>query len=187
MHFQSDRLYFREFRENDFPLFYSIFSDEQVMRYAWIDRYEREEDAWPYFWKILRNNTAGEKREAAEFAVFLAENEEFIGFADIEIHQKNETGGCGEIGYFLLPPHWGRGYAAETARTIIKAGFESLNLHRITARCNANNRRSERIMQKVGMIKEGEFRKARFKDGRWDNELHYSILVEEWKKQITVD
>lgn len=182
MGLQSDRLIFREFQENDFQLFYSVFSDEQVMQYAWIDRYEREEEAWAYFWKILRNNVAGVDRQAMEFAVFFAENNEFIGFADIEIHQKNEAGGCGEIGYFLLPPYWGLGYATEIARTLLEIGFEKLGLHRMTARCNANNIKSEKIMQKVGMLKEGEFRKARFKNGRWDDELHYGILVEKWRE-----
>lgn len=39
-------------------------------------------------------------------------------------------------------------------------------------------------MKNVGMLKEGEFRKARFKNGRWDNELRYSILLEEWEKNF---
>jgi hypothetical protein len=36
-------------------------------------------------------------------------------------------------------------------------------------------------MQKAGMVKEGEFRKARFKNGGWDDECHYGILKEEWQ------
>lgn len=37
-------------------------------------------------------------------------------------------------------------------------------------------------MKKAGMLKEGELRKVRFKNSRWDNEQHYSILMEEWEK-----
>jgi ribosomal-protein-alanine N-acetyltransferase len=36
-------------------------------------------------------------------------------------------------------------------------------------------------MIKTGMTKEGEARKVRFKAGHWDNELQYSILIEDWK------
>ncbi|TCL75195.1 hypothetical protein EDC14_1003127 [Hydrogenispora ethanolica] len=59
--------------------------------------------------------------------------------------------------------------------------FIQLGLHRVTARCNARNLSSERVMQKAGMVKEGEFRKARFKNGGWDDECHYGILKEEWQ------
>lgn len=140
MYFQSERLIFREFKESDFTLFYSVFSNEQIMK------------------------------------------GNFTGFADIEIHNKNSNGGCGEIGYFLLPSFWGNGFATEIANTLIKMCFRQINLHRIVASCNANNLQSEKIMKKVGMIKEGEFRKARFKNGQWDNEMRYSILIDEWKE-----
>jgi ribosomal-protein-alanine N-acetyltransferase len=180
MQFQSERLTFREFREEDFPLFYSVFSNEQVMRYAWIDRFDNEEAARPYFRKILQNNLTFINREAFEFAVFSAENNVFIGFAAIEINCQNSWGGCGEIGYFLLPAFWGQGFGTEIANTLIRISFEQLKLHRVTARCNANNLRSEKVMKKAGMRKEGEFRKVRFKNSQWDNEFHYSILCDEY-------
>jgi [ribosomal protein S5]-alanine N-acetyltransferase len=181
MHFQSERLNFREFRESDFPLFYSVFSTEQIMKYALMDRYDNEEDALPYFRKILKNNTIDINREAFEFAVFLTGSDEFIGFADIEVHYQNLSGGCGEIGYFLLPSYWGNGFATEMTNALITICFKQIKLHRIVASCHANNLQSEKIMKKVGMLKEGEFRKARFKNGQWDNELRYSILIDEWK------
>lgn len=43
-------------------------------------------------------------------------------------------------------------------------------------------------MQKAGMTKEGEFHKVRYKKGHWDNEMNYSILVEEWEdKKLVLD
>ena len=66
------------------------------------------------------------------------------------------------------------------ARVLLRICFEHLDLHRICARCHANNTQSETIMQKIEMSKAGTFRKARYKDGRWDDEIWYDILVEEW-------
>lgn len=186
MNYTSERLTYREYTEADFDLFYSVFTNEQVMQYAWIDRFDSEEAIGPFFEKVLINNAAVENRRKYEFAVFLSSDNRFIGYADIEVSNQNAMGGCGEIGYFLLPDFWGKGYASEIAHTLMEIGFSHLNLHRISARCNSNNLSSENIMKKMGMVKEGEFRKVRFKNGRWDDEKHYGILVEEWKQKFLV-
>lgn len=181
MNYKSERLTFREFKEDDFNLFYSLFSNEQVMKYTLLNRYSCEEDLQPYFQNVLKNNTTTQNREAYEFAVFLSSDDSFIGMADIEINYQNACGGCGEIGYLVLPPFWGNGYATEMANKLIEISFKDIKLHRISASCNVNNVQSRRIMEKAGMIKEGEIRKVRFKNGVWNNEYRYGILAEEWK------
>ena len=186
MKYSSERLLFREFEESDFSLYYSLFSDEQVMKYALMERYDNEEKALLDFKKLLVNNHTAIRRNAYEFAVFSTAHNCFIGYGDIEIQLKNETGGCGEIGYFIMPEHWGNGYATEIASSLIIIGFEHIKLHRITATCNSNNLKSENIMKKVGMQKEGKFRKVRYKGGLWCDEQHYSILSDEYKKDNIV-
>jgi ribosomal-protein-alanine N-acetyltransferase len=181
MNIKSQRLCFRFFTMEDFHLFYSVFSNETVMRYAWIDELKSEEDAWPFFEGFINNNDKANKNNSYAFAVYSIEDGCFIGFADIQIHSSNKAGGCGEIGYFLLPEYWGRGFATELADTMIEFGFTKLGMHKISARCDSYNRNSERIMKKVGMTKEGELRKVRFKRGAWDDEKHYGILLDEWK------
>lgn len=180
--FKSERLYLREFEKNDFELFYSVFSNEQVMKYTLIDVLNEEEGNC-YFEKVLKNNYSYCDRKAFEFAVFTNSNNDFIGFADIEIHSKNSDGGCGEIGYFILPAFWGKGMASEAASVLLDICFTGIKLHRVSASCNSKNTQSEKVMLKIGMHKEGEFRKVRYKNGCWDNELRYSILLEEWNKK----
>ncbi|MGM1048833.1 ribosomal-protein-alanine N-acetyltransferase [Paenibacillus uliginis N3/975] len=181
MEFKSERLIFREYNEEDFQLFYSIFSNEQIMKYAYMDKVGQEEELLPYFNRILQNNHTSEGRPSYEFGVFLSSSGQFIGFADVEMVKRNRDGGNGEIGYFLLPDFWGQGYATEIINRLLKICFEEMNLHRVFARCNANNLNSEKVMIKAGMEKEGRFRKVRYKNGSWDDELQYSILIEEYK------
>jgi [ribosomal protein S5]-alanine N-acetyltransferase len=176
----SERLVFRDFVEEDFPLYCSVFTNEQVMQYAYNDRFTSEEECRASFDGILQSSKTTQGRLEYEFAAFTLADECFAGFAEIGIDKINQTGGCGEIGYFLLPECWGKGYATETATALIDFCFTSLNLHRVQAHCNSNNVRSENVMQKAGMTMEGEHRRARFKHGRWDNEKCYSILKEEW-------
>ena len=136
---QSERLVFREYGEQDFTLYYSIFSNEQVMRYAWIDAIVSEAELRPMFGKALRDNGAGQSRSAIEMAVFAKEDGGYVGYADIQLFERNSQGGHGEIGYFLLPEQWGRGYATEIARALIGYCFGELGLHRVSARCDAFN------------------------------------------------
>lgn len=180
MEFVSDRLIFREFREEDFERFYSVFSDEQVMKYAMMDRVASKEDVQPFFNRVLDHNRTTDGRKNYEFGLFLQASGQFVGFADMEVYRLHSSGGTGEIGYFLLPGHWGQGYASEIGTRLLEFGFDHVKLHRISASCNANNSGSEKVMRKIGMSKEGEIRKTRYKDGRWDNELKYGILLEEW-------
>lgn len=183
MNLKSERLKYRYFTKQDFSLFYSIFSNEQVMRYAWIDKFNNEEEIIPFFEDFINNDDKPNKNNSYAFAVFSCEDDSFIGFADIVLHSQNSSGGCGEIGYFLLPAFWGKGYATELSNAMLEVGFSKLNLHKMCARCDSNNLKSEGVMKKIGMTKEGELRKVRFKYGVWDDEKHYGILVDEWKNR----
>jgi len=180
MDFESERLKYRFFTKQDLHLFYSVFSNEQVMRYAWIDKYNNEEDIIPFFKDFINDGDIPNNSNSYAFAVFTLEDDAFIGFADIIIQSQNSFGGCGEIGYFLLPEYWGKGYATELSKTLIEMGFTKLKLHKMCARCDSNNLKSEGVMKKVGMTKEGEPRKVRLKYGVWDDEKLYGILIDEW-------
>lgn len=85
----------------------------------------------------------------------------------------------GELGYELSRGHWGKGLMVEAARAVITWGFESRGLAKIHASTDSRNTRSERVLQKVGMGREGLFRSHfRAREGRSDS-VHYGILREE--------
>ncbi len=178
----SDRLMLRELEQEDYLLFSSVFSNESVMRYAYIDQITDEQEMRDYFTQILHNR-ASAMRNAYDFAVFCARENHFVGFADLELYYCNQALLYGELGYFLLPEHWGKGYACEITKRLINFGFEDLGLNRLIARCNANNQRSEKVMQKSGMIKEATFAQARLKFGQWNDEHQYRLLREEWNRK----
>jgi len=184
MSYKSKRLVLKEFTEMDFEKIYSVYSDEKVMKYALLDRVTSREELTAYFEEILRSNKLTEKRELYAYGIYLSKEGNFIGVADIEVYRQNSQGGCGEIGYFLLPEFWGSGYASEAAGILTEIGFCHIGLHRLCASCNANNQHSENVMRKLGMQKEGELRKERFKEGSWVNELRYGILKTDWENQM---
>jgi RimJ/RimL family protein N-acetyltransferase len=71
----------------------------------------------------------------------------FIGRSAIRhVH----VGGNDELGYGLMPEHWGRGFATEAARALVKHAFASLGLATLVAFTLTDNRASRRVMIKAG-------------------------------------
>lgn len=63
-------------------------------------------------------------------------------------------------------------------------GFDSLRLHRIYGACLPENEAYARVMEKVGMRREGHQRESCWMKGRWVDFLQYAILEREWQAAI---
>ena len=63
-----------------------------------------------------------------------------------------------EIGWALAPAEWGNGYAAEGARVALEYGFGRLHLKRVISITSPVNVRSRRVMERIGMRRQGEAR-----------------------------
>ncbi len=100
------------------------------------------------------------------------------GFASI-----NETQKTAEIGYVFSPKVWGKGYAVEAARRVMDFGFRTLGLSSITARFMCENRRSERVMQKLGMKPDDTLAQSMYVKDRFRAILGYRITSEEFFNQ----
>lgn len=98
------------------------------------------------------------------------------GIDDLKLRNKK-----GELGYCLNKDYWGNGYATETAEALLKFGFNDLDLHRIYAKCDTRNTQSAKILEKIGMKKEGRFREHKIIDGEWRDSYFYSLLKYEYK------
>jgi RimJ/RimL family protein N-acetyltransferase len=86
-----------------------------------------------------------------------------------------------ELGYWVGKKYWNKGLATEAAQKMVDFGFKRLKLHRISARCFLNNDASRRVMEKVGMLQEGVFRKEVCKEGEFIDLVYYAVLREEWE------
>ena len=88
----------------------------------------------------------------------------------------------GEIWYLIRPENWGKGIATEAVKQLLDLGFGELGLHRIWATCLPENPASERVLEKVGMRKEGFLVKNLKIHGVWKSSFLYAMLAEEWKR-----
>ena len=80
------------------------------------------------------------------------------------------------IGYWLNKEYRGRGIVTEAVKLILGFCFKELKLKRVEARFLEDNNASERVMQKVGMKKEGVLRKSLFHQDRYWDETIYGVI-----------
>ncbi len=87
-----------------------------------------------------------------------------------------------EIGYSVARKHWKKGICTEAAGAVIDAAFSTHeDLNRVHARADADNLGSQRVMEKIGMVKEGVLRLNRVERGEAFDEAWFSILRPEWE------
>ncbi len=86
-------------------------------------------------------------------AICLASTGEPIGFsgvAPVDYFEAAFTPAV-EIGWRLLPEHWGKGYATEAATALLRHGFTDLGLQKIVAFAVPANIASVNVMKRIGM------------------------------------
>ncbi len=86
----------------------------------------------------------------------------------------------GEMWYLVAPESWGRGIGTEATKQLLDYGFGELGLHRIWATCLPENPASVRVLEKIGMRKEGFLIKNLKIHGAWKSSFLYAMLAEEW-------
>lgn len=108
-----------------------------------------------------------------DWAITLRETDELIGAIGLSVRAVHERA---EMGYWIGPPYWNRGFATEAAVAVIRCGFKTLGLNRIYADHFSHNPASGRVLQKAGMRLEGTLRNHYKKDGRYCDSDLYAIL-----------
>ena len=87
----------------------------------------------------------------------------------------------GEIWYKIHPNFWNKGYATEALMGLLHFAFNNLGMHRIEAGCAVENFASIKVLEKVGMTREGRKRKVLPLKMGWSDNFEYAILEEDFK------
>ena len=114
------------------------------------------------------------KNKGYTFKIELSGSKDFIGLISLILGKPKFK--SAEVWYKLHPDFWNQGYATEALNKILDFGFDQLKLHRIEAGCAIDNIGSIRVLEKVGMIREGRKRKVLPLKTGWSDNFHYAIL-----------
>jgi RimJ/RimL family protein N-acetyltransferase len=170
----GERIYLSSFHEKDTAKIKDWNDHEELQRLL---------DALPYKPKTDEEvkkwiNDSGSN--FIRFAVRLRENDEIIGYAEIEgILWSHRVGwitiAIGDKSY------WGNGYGKEILQRLLAYGFNELNLHRLQLTVFDYNKRAINLYESLGFKQEGTFREFLRRDGKRHNMLLYGLLHSEWK------
>ena len=189
---ETERMRLRRFASSDVDHLFDLDSDAEVMRFLNggkpTPRDVIETEVLPLFMSF--NSRPG---VLGFWAAFENENGEFLGWFGL----RPTTSGSSEeaeLGYRLRRAVWGRGYATEGARVLIREGFAH-GVKRITAGTYSENVASRRVMEKAGLKHVRTFRMTPTEiaaadtfqgssDEVWDaDDVEYALDAADWKNR----
>ena len=135
------------------------------------------EDGMAEAW-ISTHQPRFEAGELAVFAITLKADSELVGAVGLRAERSFDRA---NLGYWIGEPFWSLGYCTEAATTIVEYGFTELKLQRLYAEHLQRNPASGRVLQKIGMSKEGTARQHTKKWGKFEDIVLYGLLRNEWE------
>lgn len=177
--FTTDRLIIRNFRETDAPGMLEYLANPRVNCFL-SERLSTLEEALA---------TANERsQDDSHLAVTLKETGAIIG----DLFCMKEEPDTYSVGWHFNPAYEGVGYASESARALLRYLFLEQEARRIYAYVEDDNSRSQKLVEKLGMRREGCFMEfisfTKNEDGtpKYENTQQFAILKREWLGQEMV-
>ncbi len=180
---ETERLVLRRFTESDADDLFDLDGDPEVMRYLtggkptprdkirdetlprFLDYYERF--AGFGYWAAVERSTG-----------------EFLGWFAFHPSEGKDPDEA-ELGYRLRRSAWGKGYATEGSRALIRKGFAELGVRRVVAETMAVNSASRRVMEKAGLTYERAFHQHWPEPiaGAEHGEVEYALTKADWERR----
>ncbi|MFK4289362.1 MULTISPECIES: GNAT family N-acetyltransferase [unclassified Bacillus (in: firmicutes)] len=138
------KLHFKKFEATDFSPYFQLVSNERVMAQI-TERAIPLEEAQNDYEKLLRRN---EKHKLfGSYKIYDSATNEFIGLGHVTVNEDNVKEA--EIGYMILPEHWGKRYGSYIARELIEIAKQT-DVNVLKAIIDPNNIPSRKILINVG-------------------------------------
>lgn len=172
---ETERLILRAPTMEDVEWFFSLRSDEEFMKYMHRPVIKEMSEAQAFVQNFLDR---AESETGLQWVLEEKASGQPVGYAGPwRWDSKNNTG---ELGYGLDLNHVGKGFMREAVAACIKYGFEHMNLERIEAWMEDENRGSRKVVEANGMQREATLRHYVLHDGKYRNLYIYSILRNEY-------
>lgn len=172
MTLETPRLLLRRFQPEDADALHAYLSDAEVVRFEPYKPFTPEES---------RQEALRRSGDEAFLAVCLREDGRLIG----NIYLAGEAFDTYTLGYVFARCAWGHGYATEAACAAVAHVFQT-GAHRVYALCNPENAASWRLLERLGLRREGHLRKNVYFTAdplpQWQDTYLYAVLREEWEE-----
>jgi RimJ/RimL family protein N-acetyltransferase len=171
---RTERMLLLPLTDEHLDLEVELDSDPEVLRYLYDRTRTRDEVAESH----RRRMELGRRVDGLGYWVGFDPDGDFVGVLMLPPLAEPSAA---ELGYRLARAQWGRGYATEASRELLRHGFETVGVERIMAQTMTVNAGSRAVMEKVGLRYERTF----FPDfppipGSEEGEVEYAIARVEW-------
>ena len=172
MELKTERLLLRPFEFGDVDDVLAYASEPDVGQYLSLPRPYTRDNAVEY----VARQVLEEWSTRPAFAIVFEGH--VVGGIGLRIKRRHDAA---ELGYALGKPQWGRGLTPEAARAVVGWGFERYGLNKVCSYAALKNRRSWRVMEKLGMTREALLRSHAKLWGEYVDEVYYGVLRKEWE------
>ncbi len=173
----TKRLQLRHFELSDGPRVQELAGDRDIADTT-LNVPHPYEDGMAEEW-ILTHRPKFESGELVNYAIVLNQSQILIGAIGLTI---NKIFNRAELGYWIGKGYWNYGYCTEASKAVVYYGFHRLGLNKIHAHHLLRNPASGKVMEKIGMKKEGTLREHVIKWGKYEDYACYSILKIEFNE-----
>lgn len=171
----TERLVLRKLSLEDVDAVFALRSDPEAMRYVPRPLAKDRDEAAAHIQVIL---DAQQANDGLQWAITLKGHPAMVGIIGFWRMKKEHY--RAEIGYMVLPTHWGQGIVSEAIAAVVHHAFATLGFHSIEAIVDAQNPASMRVLEKNGFAREGWFKEDFFWNGEFLDSVHYGIVRPAW-------
>jgi [ribosomal protein S5]-alanine N-acetyltransferase len=170
------RLRLRPVTTADEDSLFALHGNAHVLRYwdapPWSDRARAERF-------VAASRQMAEDGAGARVAIDRVSDSAFIGWCGLS--RWNPDHRSAALSYCLSDAAWGRGYATEAARALLRWAFDTLDLNRVQAETDTRNVASARVLEKLGFVREGTLREDCIVNGEVSDSWVYGLIRREWQ------
>lgn len=169
----TKRLTLRSFEKSDVDDVYEYARDREFGRFVVVPAPYTRADAEQY----VAIQVEADWANLASLAI--THQARVVGGIDLRIDRAERHAA---MGFSLARPLWGRGLVTEAAEAVIALAFQGYELHKVWAHADVRNKASWRVMEKLGMSREGLLRGHHMVRGEPGDVYSYGILRSEWEQ-----
>ncbi|MFQ5681822.1 MAG: GNAT family N-acetyltransferase [Candidatus Binatia bacterium] len=141
----------RPVMEDAKPIFQRYAQDAEVTRYLGWRPHQTLATTWDF---LHRCRTWWEHGTAFSWVILRQDDKQPLGMIELRIEGHRAT-----VGYALARTAWNQGFATEAAQAIVEWALAQPSIYRVWAFCDVENKASARVLEKVGMRREGVLRR----------------------------
>ncbi|RLQ89773.1 GNAT family protein [Planomicrobium sp. Y74] len=172
---ESERLLLRKLELADAEDMFEYASEPAVSRFMPWQAHQTTDDTREFI-DFIRKGYEDNKK--LTWAIELKGENKMIGTIDfVSWLQRRQRA---EVGYTLSHHYWGQGLMLEAAETLIDFGFKKMDLIKVEAPIMLDNKQSQHVAEKLGMIREGVLRKHMIIKGEFVDLAMYAVLKDEF-------